>query len=148
MSLYNKVKRIGRDAKIENLHPRILRSTYVVRLYNSEQDLRFVQQQAGHTSLRTTALYAIAAGGHLPVVTPDRADPEAIERTGYSRIQGMMEERAAERATSHRETVPVKDLQQTERCEVCGRPIGARGGTRIDSGQILCPDCLKELRSI
>jgi hypothetical protein len=34
-----------------------------------------------------------------------------------------------------------------QRCEVCDTPIARAEGTRIDSGQLLCPSCLKDLRS-
>lgn len=36
----------------------MLRHTYLTRLYNIEKDLRFVQDQAGHASPTTTAIYA------------------------------------------------------------------------------------------
>ena len=36
----------------------MLRHTYLSQLYNVEQDLRFVQDQAGHASPTTTAIYA------------------------------------------------------------------------------------------
>ncbi len=36
----------------------MLRHTYLTRLYNTEKDLRFVQDQAGHASPTTTAIYA------------------------------------------------------------------------------------------
>lgn len=143
MSLYNKVKRIGKHARIGNLSPRILRATYVVRLFNSEQDLRFVQQQAGHLSPRTTAMYAMAGGSH---VASDQSDSGTSDRTRRSSRQAMTDRRTAERAISHEEAVSVKDFQQTEKCEACGRTIRKRGGTRIDSGQILCSSCLEELR--
>ncbi|MGD8501745.1 MAG: site-specific integrase [Phycisphaerales bacterium] len=147
MSLYNKVRRIGKHAKIGNLSPRILRATYVIRLFNSEQDLWFVQQQAGHASPRTTAMYALAGGSHnLPVVASDQRDSGTIGRTRRSSRQATTERPTAERATSHEEAVSVKGFQQTEKCEACGRTIRKRGGTRIDSGQILCSSCLEELR--
>ncbi len=57
MSLYLRVRRIGENAGIR-LHPHILRHTYLTRLYNIEKDLRFVQDQAGHASPTTTAIYA------------------------------------------------------------------------------------------
>lgn len=132
MSLYNKVKRIGKNAKVGNLHPRILRATYLVRLYNSRHDLWFVQQQAGHASPRTTAIYAIAGSdSHTKIMLPDRA---------------VTQNRAPEREAKHREKVSVKGIQQAEKCEACGKPIGDRGGTKIDSGQFLCERCIKELR--
>lgn len=147
MSLYNKIKRIGRQAHIENLHPRILRCTYVVKLYNSEQDLQFVQQQAGHASPRTTAIYAIAASHHdLPVVSPDQADSGTTEQTHCSNGQVMTEKHTVERTTKHKETIPVESFQQIEKCEACAKAIVAGDGIRIDSGQILCSGCLKELR--
>jgi len=43
---------------IGKLHPHMLRHTYLTRLYNVEHDLRFVQDQAGHASPTTTAIYA------------------------------------------------------------------------------------------
>ena len=58
MSLYSKIKKIGEKASLSKLHPHMLRHTYLVRLYNVEHDLRFVQDQAGHASPTTTAIYA------------------------------------------------------------------------------------------
>jgi len=57
MSLYSKLKIIGRKAGIGKLHPEILRHTYLVRLYNFTQDLRLVQLQAGHLHSASTARY-------------------------------------------------------------------------------------------
>jgi len=56
--LYCRIKRIGEQSGIGKLHPHILRHTYLTRLYNTEKDLRFVQDQAGHASPTTTAIYA------------------------------------------------------------------------------------------
>lgn len=58
VSVYSKIKRIGKRSGIVNLHPHVLRHTYLTRLYNVEHDLRFVQDQAGHKSPVTTAIYA------------------------------------------------------------------------------------------
>jgi len=147
MSLYNKVKRIGRQVHIGNLHPRILRSTYLVRLYDSEQDLRFVQQQAGHASPRTTAMYAIAASERdLPVVSPDQADSVTAEQAYCPNRQVITVTHLKESAADRKKDVFMEGLEQTEKCESCAKPIGAGSGTRIDSGQILCSGCLKELR--
>jgi integrase len=147
MSLYNKLKRIGKSAKVGNLHPRVLRATYLVRLYNSKQDLWFVQQQAGHASPRTTAIYATAGSdSHLLDVPPDRADSEMIEKAHLSSRQPVIRKQSPEREAKHRETVSVKRTQQIETCEACGRPIGDRSGTKIDSGQVLCASCIEELR--
>ena len=56
--LYTRVKRIGERAGIGKLHPHTLRHTCLTRLYNIEKDLRFCQDQAGHASPTTTAIYA------------------------------------------------------------------------------------------
>lgn len=58
VSVYSKIKRIGRRAGVGHLHPHVLRHTYLTRLYNVAHDLRFVQDQAGHASPVTTAIYA------------------------------------------------------------------------------------------
>jgi len=58
VSVYSKVVRIGKLAGIGHLSPHVLRHTYLTRLYNVEHDLRFVQDQAGHKSPATTAIYA------------------------------------------------------------------------------------------
>jgi site-specific recombinase XerC len=57
-SIYAKIRRIGKQAGISKFHPHMLRHTYLTRLYNIEKDLRFVQDQAGHASPTTTAIYA------------------------------------------------------------------------------------------
>ena len=57
-SIYSKIKRIGEQSGIGKLHPHMLRHTYATRLYNVEKDLRFVQDQIGHASPTTTAIYA------------------------------------------------------------------------------------------
>jgi len=57
-SICAKIKRLGECAGIGKLHPHMLRHTYGTKLYNVEQDLRFVQDQLGHASPTTTAIYA------------------------------------------------------------------------------------------
>jgi len=57
-SIYEKIRKLGRQAGIGKLHPHMLRHTYGTVLYNVEQDLRFVQDQLGHASPTTTAIYA------------------------------------------------------------------------------------------
>jgi len=57
-SMYEKIKKLGRQSGIGKLHPHMLRHTYGTRLYNVDQDLRFVQDQLGHASPNTTAIYA------------------------------------------------------------------------------------------
>lgn len=107
MSLYSKLRNIGRKAGIGTLHPQILRRTYLITLYNREQDLRFVQTQAGHASPATTAMYA----------KPNQVPPSS------------------------------QSDRQIKICEACGSPIEPAAAVKIDSGQILCPDCLNQLRN-
>ena len=58
VSVYSKITGIGKRAGVAHLHPHVLRHTYLTRLYNVGHDLRFVQDQAGHRSPVTTAIYA------------------------------------------------------------------------------------------
>lgn len=148
MSIYSKVKRIGRQAGLGNLNPRILRSTYVVRLYNREQNLQLVQQQAGHASLRTTAIYAIAAKDcGSPLVGADKADSRTASDAHSTGKKPVADKDSAERAKEPKETVSASRIKAAVKCEVCGRQIGFGAGKRIDSGQILCSECLEELHS-
>ncbi len=57
-TVYSKIRRIGKQSGIGKLHPHVLRHTYLTRLYNVACDLRFCQDQAGHRSPTTTAIYA------------------------------------------------------------------------------------------
>ena len=57
-SVWTKIKRIGVKAGIGDLHPHMLRHTFLTRLYNVDKDLLNVQDQAGHASPTTTAIYA------------------------------------------------------------------------------------------
>ncbi len=98
MSLYSKVRKIGQESGVAPLHPGLLRHTFLVRLYDRQQDLRFVRDQAGHARVKSTARH----------VRPRRA---------------------------------------ARRCDACGRPVAIGRGERIDSGQLLCPSCVKDLRS-
>ncbi|MHC4110119.1 MAG: tyrosine-type recombinase/integrase [Planctomycetota bacterium] len=148
MSLYSKIKRIGKEAKITNLIPSMLRATYVVGLYKKEQDLRFVQQKAGHASHRTTALY-IAEGNQnneserqLDVATHE----STAESNGYIRRKKATKQ-VGKQAMDHSESVWFKRTGECVNCDACGKRIGATGGNKIDSGQTLCYDCLMELRS-
>jgi integrase/recombinase XerD len=98
ISLYSKVRRIGQEAGLGRLSPAMLRHTFLVRLYEKEQDLRLVQEQAGHARLKSTARQ----------VRPCRPAP---------------------------------------RCDACNRTIAPGTGETIDSGQLLCPSCLRDLRT-
>jgi len=94
-SVYSKIKRIGNKAlgrPIEKtaetsdiLHPHVLRHTYATRLYNEEHDLLFVQEQLGHSSPTTTAIYARTdqKSRHRQV--------EALEKSGKAPIAGSDE---------------------------------------------------------
>ncbi len=120
MSLYSKVRRIGQEAAIGKLSPAALRRTYVQQLYQAEQDLRYVQEQAGYASRRSigqivkTCRDAAGGGANQP------------EQAG-SGIAGMGPE-----------PMPA--------CEACGALIAIGGGGRIESGQLLCDGCLRYFR--
>ncbi|NQV32618.1 MAG: site-specific integrase [Phycisphaeraceae bacterium] len=55
-SIYNKIRRVGEQVGLPGITPNILRKTYMARLFMQKQDLKFVQQQAGHAHSKTTAL--------------------------------------------------------------------------------------------
>jgi integrase len=97
MSLYSKVRRIGQEASLACLHPGVLRHTFLVRLYEKEQDLRLVQDQAGHVRLKSTVRH-------------------------------------------------LRPRRVRQHCEACNASLPPGVGVRIDSGQLLCPACLRELR--
>jgi integrase len=149
MSLYNKVKRIGKSAKIGNLHPGVLRATYLVRLYNSRQDLWFVQKQAGHKSPTTTAMYAMAGSNtNSQVILQDKADSKTMEKTHISNKKVATQKHAVEKVRKQTKRFLVKCIQKVEKCEACGKSVGYKGGTKIDSGQVLCARCIEELRKL
>jgi len=56
-----RLARVAKNAGLRRLTPHMLRHTYLTRLYNIRQDLRFVQDQAGHRDPKTTAIYAQTA---------------------------------------------------------------------------------------
>jgi hypothetical protein len=147
MSLYSKVKKIGEKAKIGKLHPHMLRCTYLVRLYNNKNDLRFVQEQAGHANRKTTALYAKMDSDLLQAEAIIDTASSAVQTAGISNGRLITAESAFQKETNHRETDYICSSRQTSTCEACGKSISAGTGTKIDSGQFLCHICLKELRS-
>lgn len=98
MSLYSKVRRIGQESGITVLHPALLRHAFLVQLYDEQQDLRFVQEQAGHAHVKSTARH----------IRPHRV---------------------------------------ARRCDACGKPVATGRAETIDSGQLLCSRCLRDLRS-
>ena len=58
MTLYQKIRRLGKQSGIGKLHPHMLRHTYATRLYAVERDLLFVSDQLGHSNVSTTHIYA------------------------------------------------------------------------------------------
>ena len=147
MSLYSKVRRIGENAGIGRLHPQMLRRTFLVRLYDVEHDLRFVQNQAGHASPKTTAIYA-------------KTDNEGKRELGKTDGAGFSSVNSADGRDNQLKTLRYPD-QKSEisgqegdfekskfiiKCESCGALIPPATGTKIDSGQSLCDNCLEELR--
>ena len=147
MSFYSKVKKIGEKAGIGRLCPRMLRRTYLVRLYNDKQDLRFVQKQVGHASRKTTAMYVRTSIDHeQKEETMDTVDSSAVKSAENFGAQAIARWFKLQRAIDHGGSNYPKGSQQTVSCEVCGKSISGEAGTTIDSGQVLCPDCLNELR--
>lgn len=104
-SIYSKIRRIGQGAGIKNLQPNTLRKTYIANLFSREQDLRLVQQLAGHSSPKTTALYVQTKANQ-----------------------------------------PKSKSTPRKKCEACGRRVSINRIAQIDSGQVLCANCLEELR--
>ncbi|HUW20522.1 MAG TPA: tyrosine-type recombinase/integrase [Sedimentisphaerales bacterium] len=147
ISLYSKVRNIGQKAGIERLHPYMLRRTYLVRLYERERDLRLVQMQGGHARPATTAMYAIPnskthkrAAKSTGMVKPPGADP-----TSASDKQPASADYSAPKQPVI-EQLACDGAGQVAACEACGKPVPRSDATRIDSGQILCADCLREIR--
>lgn len=54
-SIYSKIKRLAKITGLVHLTPNTLRHTYIVSLFEKEQDLLLVQQKAGHASHKTTS---------------------------------------------------------------------------------------------
>ena len=98
----------------------------MVRLYNDVHDLRFVQEQAGHANLKTTAMYSKIRWEH-------KQKDEKIRDNDFAALSS------------------VDDFPQTTKkittCQACGRSIFNDEGTKIDSGQILCCECIKYFHS-
>ncbi|UCG48750.1 MAG: tyrosine-type recombinase/integrase [Phycisphaerales bacterium] len=145
MSLYSKLKKIGRKAGIGKLHPQMLRATYAVRLYDQVKDLRLVQRRLGHAGHRTTAIY-VTPGGE----PPRRAEPDSPK---LSRRQSKNSPKAAHHASTTKKTDgPAKPPSTAcpptfTTCEACGASVRVGAATRIDSGQILCIRCISEIRT-
>jgi len=147
MSIYSKVRRIGEKAKIGRIHPHTLRCTYLVRLFFNKKDLRYVQEQAGHTSKKITALYAKMANKLLQDEgTFDSVSPSAKETVVFQ-DEIISAECTSQKTINQKQSYDLDESDETTICEACNNQISAGNGSKIDSGQILCDDCLKELRS-
>jgi integrase/recombinase XerD len=57
--LYMRIRRIGKRAGIEGLHPHELRHTFASFLYKTQKDIRNTQRQLGHSRPEITARYAM-----------------------------------------------------------------------------------------
>jgi site-specific recombinase XerD len=147
MSLYSKVRKIGEKAGIGRLHPHILRSTYLVRLYNKNNDLRFVQEQAGHANRKTTALYTKMANELLQDEAARDKASSAVQETCVSKGRSTTDKTIFQKTINDKEIDQLDDSHQSIICEACNNQILVGNGKKIDSGQILCDDCLREIRS-
>jgi len=128
ISIYSKIRRMGDKSGIGKLYPDMLRNSYIIRLYKSEQDLRLVQEQAGHASPRTTARYA-------------KKSPQCKPKT--ERINDRDILLASELTEQHD-----KLTKEIVICEGCDKPISIETAQRIESGQILCQECIKYFCSV
>jgi hypothetical protein len=147
MSVYSKIRRVGEKAKIGKLHPHILRCTYLVRLLFNKKDLRYVQEQAGHANKKITALYAKLASDLLQDEAKFDSFSSYAKETDVSHVEPIPAERSSQKTINQKESYYLDESQKITTCEACNNPILAGNVTKIDSGQILCDDCLKELRS-
>jgi len=120
MNIYNRLRRIGKGIGIESLSPSVLRRSYMIKLYDSEQDLRYVQEQAGYVNCRTIGKYISGRDSEKGAGIKDNA--ESIKRTKAKQ--------------------PNRDSEPQKVCEACGSRIGPEGSKKIESGQVLCHECL------
>ena len=124
MSLYSKVKMIGKNAGIPSLCPKMFRHTYIVNMYNKEMDLKLVQHLAGHVDIQTTASY----------INPDK-------RPGKKTHRKNADNEPARSATTQK-----TDKKKTVKCDSCEKLSLESESTRIDSGQTICNKCIKYFR--
>ena len=61
ITLYWRLVRLGKIAKLPSLHPHTLRHTFATRLYEATDDLLIVKELLGHESIATTQIYAHCA---------------------------------------------------------------------------------------
>jgi site-specific recombinase XerD len=56
-TVYDIVKKYSSNIKEKKISPHKLRATYGTHLYNETRDIKFVQDQMGHSNPKTTELY-------------------------------------------------------------------------------------------
>ena len=147
MSLYSKVKRIGEKAGIGRLCPRMLRHTYIIRLYKYEQDLRLVQKQVGHANRKTTAMHLRTfIGIKQKAIKNDNTKASTEKTTKDFHFPETNKLIKFQNTIEPERSIGSKSVQQIVTCEACSTSILAENGTMIDSGQILSPLCISEIR--
>lgn len=140
MSLYSKLKIIGNKVGIRRLHPQMLRHAYIVRLYDVTQDLRLTQLQAGHAHSSSTERYAKSSRQKA------NAQFLAWNVKAYKGNQSSSPTQVEPVVIKSTSSTPLSIAPVSVECEACGKSIVAKAATKIDSGQLLCHDCIKELR--
>lgn len=63
VTLYWRIVRLGKHAKIPNLHPHTLRHSFATAVYEATGDLLVVKELLGHESIATTQIYTHCAIG-------------------------------------------------------------------------------------
>lgn len=120
MNIYSKLRKMAEQSGIGKLSPVTLRHTFMVRLFETEQDLRYVQEQAGYDSLRTVAMHVSRGDNQKKAAKKGGA--------GFVKQKQIRQKR--------------KDSEPVKICEACGAKAAGSGGKRIESGQFLCNECL------
>ncbi len=121
INVYSKVRRIAEQAGIGKIAPAILQHTYMVRLYEKEQDLRYVQEQTGYLSRRTLAKYLMKGRGKTATLkrgTAEVTSRESDEQNG-------------------------RHIDPMRTNETCGAECVKSNGRSIESSQFLCRTCLE-----
>lgn len=121
MNVYSKVCRIAKQAGLGKITPSILQHTYVVRLYEKEQDLRYVQEQTGYVSRRSLIKYLVK--GRSKTATLKRGSAEVTSRQSDEH--------------NGRHSIPMRTSG------TCGAESVKSSGQGIESSQFLCRKCLE-----
>ncbi len=145
MSLYSKLKKIGRKAGIGNLHPQMLRSTYTVRLYDQVKDLRLVQKKLGHAALKTTAMYVTPRSGPAQGPGPHSLKLSCRQTNDDDKV--MPPTSTTKKVSDPPAPASTVSAPRLTTCEACGASVPTAAATTIDSGHILCARCLSEIRA-